>query len=181
MITQLFGPEYVTSYDVVFKLFSVVTIAYGLIAAPLWSTYSDAYHRNDLEWIKTTIKNQLKIYFLIIVVTVILILYAKTIISLWIGESLMIDTNLIITMGLFVIVSTWNSIFASFINATNKLSVQINTSIIAIIINIPLSILLVKYFHFGVSGVVMGTVLSLSVFAIFGSIQTYNLLHKGKN
>jgi O-antigen/teichoic acid export membrane protein len=181
LITQLFGPEYVTSYDVVFKLFSVITIAYGLIAAPLWSAYSDAYHRNDLAWIKSTLKNQLKIYLLIIVTTVILILSTKTIILFWIGESLTIDTSLIITMGAFILVSTWNSIFASFINASNQLSIQINTSIIAIIINIPLSILLVKYFHFGVSGVVIGTILSLSLFAVFGSIQTYKLLHKGKH
>ena len=179
LITQLFGPEYVTSYDVIFKLFSVITIAYGLIAAPLWSAYSDAFHRQDMKWIKATIKNQLKIYLLIIVAVLLLILSAKKIISFWIGENLIIENNLIISMGLFILVSTWNNIFAHFINATNQLSVQINTSIIAIIINIPLSILLVKYFDFGVDGVVMGTVISLSLFAIFGAKQTYDLLNKG--
>ena len=49
LITQLFGPEYVASYDVVFKLFSIITIAHGILMAPLWSAYSDAYHRNDIE------------------------------------------------------------------------------------------------------------------------------------
>ena len=65
LITQLFGPQHVASYDVVFKLFSVITIVHGILMAPLWSAYSDAYHRNDMEWIKKTIKNQLKIYLLI--------------------------------------------------------------------------------------------------------------------
>lgn len=176
LITQLFGPKYVTSYDVVFKLFSVINIAYGLIAAPLWSAYSDAYHRGDLQWIKNNIKIQLKIYILIIIITALLILFTKKIISLWIGENLTTDVSLIISMGLFTLVTTWNNIFASFINASNQLSVQIYTSIIAIIINIPLSILIVQYFHLGVSGIVIGTNLSLSLFAVFGAKQTYNIL-----
>jgi len=55
LITQLFGPQYVTSYDIVFKLFSIITMAYALIAGPLWSAYTDAYHRGDLVWIRVTL------------------------------------------------------------------------------------------------------------------------------
>jgi O-antigen/teichoic acid export membrane protein len=179
LITQLFSPEYVTSYDVVFKLFSVITIAHSLLMAPLWSAYSDAYHREDFGWIKRTIKNQLKIYLLIVLATIGLIFLAKPVISIWIGKDFVIDNTLIIVMGLFVLVSTWNNIYAYFLNATNKLDTQIKTSIIAIFINIPLSIILVKYLGFGMYGVVIGTILSLSLFAIFGPLQTYRIL-KGK-
>ena len=179
LITQLFSPEYVTSYDVVFKLFSVITIAHSLLMAPLWSAYSDAYHREDFGWIKRTIKNQLKIYLLIVLATIGLIFLAKPVISIWIGKDFVIDNMLITVMGLFVLVSTWNNIYAYFLNATNKLDTQIKTSIIAIFVNIPLSIVLVKYLDFGVYGIVIGTILSLLLFAVFGSLQTYRIL-KGK-
>jgi len=180
LITQLFGPEYVTSYDVVFKLFSIITIAHSLLMAPLWSAYSDAYHRNDMEWIKKTIKNQLKIYILFIVATIALGFLAKPIIGLWIGKEVFIDNMLIIAMCCFILVSTWNNIFAFFINATNKLNIQINTSIIAMVINIPLSILFVRFFEMGVYGIVLATCVSLSFFAFFGSLQTLIIL-KGRN
>ncbi len=176
LITQLFGPEYVTSYDVVFKLFSVITIFYGLIAAPLWSAYSDAFHRHDMVWIKKIILRQLKLYILIVLVTGILAILTPTIIKLWIGSEVTTDTKLVIAIAGFVLVSTWNTIFATFINAIDELTIQIYTSIIAIIINIPLSILLVQYFNFGIDGIVLGTIISLSLFAIFGSRQTYLIL-----
>ena len=180
LITQLFGPQYVASYDVVFKLFSVITIVHGMLMAPLWSAYSDAYHRGDIEWIKKTIKNQLKIYLLILVATTLLIFLAKPIIVLWIGRDFVVDNILIIAMALFILVSTWNNIFAYFLNATNKLDVQINTSILAMIANIPLSIMFVRFFEMGVYSIVLATCISLSFFTIFGSIQTFNIL-KGKN
>ena len=179
LITQLFGPQYVASYDVVFKLFSVITIVHGILMAPLWSAYSDAYHRNDMKWIKKTIKNQLKIYFLIIVATISLIFLAKPIIALWIGKDLFISNVLIIAIALFILVSTWNNIFSFFINATNKLNTQINTSVVAMIINIPLSIIFVRYFEMGIYGIVLATCMSLCFFAIFGPLQTFNIL-KGK-
>ena len=180
LITQLFGPEYVASYDVAFKLFSVITIVHGILMAPLWSAYSDAYHRGDMEWIKKTIKNQLRVYLLIILGTILLIFLAKPIITFWIGKDLLVDNILIIAMALFILVSTWNNIFAYFINATDNLNVQINTSIISIIVNIPLSIIFIKVFGMGVYGIVFATCISLSFFSIFGSIQTFNILKGNK-
>ena len=180
LITQLFGPEYVASYDVVFKLFSVITIAHGILMAPLWSAYSDAYHRGDIEWIKKTIKNQLKIYLLIILSTGLLVFLAQPIIHLWIGKDFIVDNMLIIAMALFILVSTWSNIFSYFVNATDNLNVQINTSIVAIIVNIPLSIIFIKVFGMGVYGIVFATCISLSFFAIFGSIQTFNILKGNK-
>lgn len=176
LITQLFGPEHVSSYDVVFKLFSAITIAHSLILAPLWSAYSDAYYRNDIEWIKKTIKNQLNIYVLIIFLTISLVFLAQPIISLWIGKDFIIDKMLIVAMAVFVLVSAWNNIFAYFINAINQLNIQIRTSIIAIFVNIPLSIFLVKYFELGVYGVIYSTCISLSLFSIFGSLQVFKIL-----
>ena len=133
----------------------------------------------DFGWIKRTIKNQLKIYLLIVLATIGLIFLAKPVISIWIGKDFVIDNTLITVMGLFVLVSTWNNIYAYFLNAANKLDIQIKTSIIAIFVNIPLSIMLVKYLDFGVHGIVIGTILSLSLFAIFGPLKTYKTL-KGK-
>lgn len=176
IITQLFGPEHVTSYDIVFKLFSIITILHSLLLAPLWSAYSDAYHRNDLGWIKESIKNQLKIYILFVLATIVLGLIAKPVIMFWIGREIILDTLLIISMVFFIMISTWNNIFSFLINATNKLHVQINTSLVAMIINVPLSIFLVEFFEIGVYGIVLATCLSLSFFSIFGSLQALNIL-----
>lgn len=176
LITQLFGPEYVASYDVVFKLFSVITIVHSILMTPLWSAYSDAYHRGDIEWIKNSLFRQLQFFILIILGTIVLTFIAKYIITLWIGKNFIVDDNLIYAMAIFVIVSTWNNIFAYIINATNELNIQIITSLIAMFTNIPLSFILVKYYNLGVEGIIYGTICSLLLFAVLGSMQTFRLI-----
>lgn len=178
LITQLFGPEYVTSYDVVFKLFSIISVIHGILLAPLWSSYSDAYHRNDMEWIKKTIKNQLKIYLLIIASTILLALLSKPIIYIWIGKDFIIDNMLIVSIAFFILVFCWNNIFSYFINSTNKLLIMTILVIFLSIINIPLSIVLVKFFNFGVEGIVFGTIISLLFGSFLSVIQTYHLIFK---
>jgi len=177
LITQLFGPEYVANYDIVFKLFSIISIVHSLIMAPLWSAYTDAYYRRDIIWIKQTIKYQIKIYPFICLSVIFLTFTSQSIISLWIGGNVIVDYSLIISMAFFILISTWNNIFAYFVNAINQLDVQIKTSVAAIFLNIPLSIFLVKVLHIGVYGIVLATSISLFLFTIFGTLQVWKILH----
>jgi O-antigen/teichoic acid export membrane protein len=176
LITQLFGPQYVTQYDVVFKIFSIITILHGLLTAPLWSAYTDAYHRDDLNWIKGALQKQLLLFMGIVLITIALVLTAKPIIGWWIGSEVEIPSWLVISMGAFIFVSTWNNIFAYLLNGIGDIKLQLFTAVVAMLINIPLSILLVKYFDFGLHGVVWATCLSLSIFAIVGPLQVMLIL-----
>ena len=40
-----------------FKLFSVITFAHALVSGPLWSAYTDAYHRGDFVWIEVSLRH----------------------------------------------------------------------------------------------------------------------------
>ncbi len=180
LITQLFGPKYVTPYDVVFKLFSIITFTHALIITPLWSAYTDAYHQGDIAWIKATLRMQL-IYFLYLCIAVVtMVLVAKQIISVWIGQDLEVSRALIVTMGSFVAISMWNNIFAYLVNGTGRIKVQLYTAVIAMILNIPLSITLVKYFNLGLYGILLGTCISLILAAIALPIQVYHMFYATK-
>lgn len=181
VITQLFGPEHVTEYDVVFKLFSCITIIQGVIMAPLWGAYSDAYHRHDLVWLQDMMKKQLKFFLIFVLIVVLLVFFAPHILGFWVGQEFTYNHQLYFMMGLFVLISCWNSIFAIFVNGVNRLRLQFITSIIALIINIPLSIFLVKFWGMGVDGVVLGTILSLSLFGITAPVQVYSILNPKEN
>lgn len=177
LITQLFGPQYVASYDVVFKLFSVITIAHGILMAPLWSAYSDAYSRNDTQWIKKTIKNQLKIYFLIILGTILLVFLAKPIIGLWIGKEFVVDNMLIVAMALFILVSTWNNIFGYVLGGLGYVRLGAYYTSITAILNIPISYYLSIVLDFGISGIIYGTIFSILISSIISPIQVYYFIY----
>lgn len=178
LITQLFGPEFVTPYDVVFKLFSVVTLVYGLITVPLWSTYTDAYHRNDIAWIKQMLRKQLLMFWLIILAVILLVLIAKQVIKFWIGSDLVVAMPLVVSVGLFILISTWNNMYAFFLNGIGRIRLQLYSAVFAMLINIPLAIYFTQHFSFGIEGVVMATCASLSLFAVIGPLETYRVLNE---
>ena len=56
IIAHLFGPEQVTPYNIAYKYFGIITMAFGMIMVPLWSAYTEAWIKKDISWIKNTIK-----------------------------------------------------------------------------------------------------------------------------
>ncbi len=180
LITQLLGPQQVTPYEIVFKLFSVITLVHSLITAPLWSSYSDAYHRHDTAWLRTTLHRQLLIFGLISGAIVLLAVMARPLIGVWIGTDTTVSSGLIISMAALVLVTAWNNIFATLVNGIGQIKVQLLSAVVAMTINIPLAIVLTGHFGLGVHGVVWATCISLSLFAVVGPLQVHVLLKKQK-
>jgi len=176
LIAQLFGPIYVTQYEVTFKLFSLITFVHSMITAPLWSAYTDAYSRGDIGWIKDMLQKQTKIFIGVVIAAVIMVLLAQPIIRLWIGTELDVSFALILALGMLVIISTWNNIFAMFVNGIGKIRIQLYTAVIAMSINIPLALLFTKYFKFGLSGIVLATCASLLFAAIALPLQVRQII-----
>jgi O-antigen/teichoic acid export membrane protein len=77
-------------------------------------------------------------------------------------------------MGGFTFIRAWNNIYAIFLNGIGKIGLQVKIAIIQSVMNIPLSIFLGR--RIGVSGVLLATIISLSLFAIAGPIQTLIIL-----
>jgi Na+-driven multidrug efflux pump len=80
-------------------------------------------------------------------------------------------------MGLYAIISTWNNIFAYFINGVGKIKLQMYYGIIAMIINIPISIFFAKTLNMGSAGVILGTCVSLLFGFTLGPIQYYKIIN----
>lgn len=180
LITQLLGPEHVTPYEVLFKLFSVFTVIHGLLLAPLWPAYSDAYQRGDLDWIRSSIKQQIKVAMILFVGAFILAAIGHWVVKLWIGDEIVVSNMLYYLFAVFIAFSVWSNVFVYFVNAINEPGVQLYTSIIAAIINIPLSICLVKVFELGLNGIISATIVSLSIFAFLGPIQVFRVIKVSK-
>ncbi len=184
IITQVLGPEQVTPYNVVFKLFSIITIVHGIIVAPLWSAYTDAYAKGDIKWIRNTLKQLNLLMIPVIICVLILIIFARKIINIWVGPQIKFPFLLVVFMGIYTVISVWNNIYAYFVNGIGKIEPQLYSAIIAGLINIPLSVYFAKSLALGISGVILGTIVSLSLFAVIGPIQTYFILEitdKGRN
>ncbi len=174
IIAQMFGPEYVTQYEIVFRLFSLITIGHSIILAPLWSSYTEAYERDDFDWVRMSLRKTKLLMIPLIFLSALLAVSAPFVIDLWIGRPLGIDPSLIWLMAGFVLVRSWCDIYAYLLNGVGIIKIQMNIAMIQGLINIPLSIYLAK--NFGVGSVVMATIISMSIFAVAGPIQTFYFL-----
>ena len=177
LITQIFGPQYVTQYDVVFKLFSVISFAHTLITAPLWSAYTDAYHRNDIAWIKNMLRKQIIIFGFVVMAVVAMVALARPIIKLWVGREFDVSLPLLISMGLLVLVLAWNNIFGLILGGIGKIRLGSIYTVFTALLNIPLSYFMAVKLGFGVAGIVLGTFLSIAISSIISPIQVYFFIY----
>jgi Na+-driven multidrug efflux pump len=129
-----------------------------------------------MKWIKIMLHKQLIIFGGVMVATFTMVLLTKPIIAIWIGHEMTVSQPLVISIGLFVLVSTWNNIYAMFVNGIGQIKLQLYTAVIAMVINVPLAVFFVKWFDLGLSGVVLATVVSLLLAAVALPIQVNQII-----
>lgn len=175
LVAHLCGPSEVTRYDLVFKYLSVITFLHGIIAGPMWSAYTDAFHRGEHAWIRQSVAGQVKVVAMLGLAAVLLVLIGPPVISVWIGQDLDLPGTLLPLMGVLVVMTMWHGVFAIFANGIGRIGLQMATMLTAAVLNIPLSILFVKVFDLGVSGVVVGTIGSLLIGSVALPLQYHRL------
>lgn len=100
----------------------------------------------------------------------------KPILMVWIDDLLLYSIPFVICMGIYAFVIIWNNNIAYFLNGINEINWQLITALLGGIINIPLSIYFAKSLQLGSTGVVLYSIVSLSLSAIAGPLQIFSLL-----
>ena len=139
IISQLFGPEQVTPYNIAFKYFSVMNIGFTIVLSPLWSAVTEAYTMKDMDWIRDIVKKTILIWGLFVILTVVMLILSATVYRLWVGDNVSIPIGLSIVCGVYVTISNWNNIFAYMLNGLGKIRLQLYCSIVAGILFFPLA------------------------------------------
>lgn len=176
IISNTLGPEEVASYDVVYKLFTILFTLSAIFQDPFWALYTDAYNKNDLNWIKKTLRklNLLLLPFCCIVI--VLALISDVFIKTWLQRNLELSDRLIWFTALFIIVRVFINIYTQFLNAVGKVNLQMWLYVFGALINIPISYFLVLKLNLGSAGVVLGSLISFISLAIFLPFQTIRIL-----
>jgi len=179
IITQLFGPEHVTPYQIAHRYFAIPLMFFMLVVQPLWSAVTEAYTKNEFGWIKNIIKKLTNIWMIFVIGIIIMLLLSPYVYKIWLGDKVKIPFILSSLWALFVVIQNFNSIFVNFINGTGKVKLEMICSLIIIFINIPLSIILAKNFNLGTSGIILATCLCLILGgSIFHYLQYKKIINK---
>jgi O-antigen/teichoic acid export membrane protein len=178
IITRLYGPAAVTPYNIAYKYFSIITMIFVTLSNPFWSASTDAYAKKDIVWIKNTLKGLLYIWVILVCAVFAMLLLSKWFYKVWVGNAVEIPFSLSAGMALFAIISTWNNLYITFINGIGKIRLQLISSIIIGVLNIPLAIILAKYLNFGTTGVILANCICLLLGgSVLNPIQFYKIIN----
>lgn len=178
IITQILGPEEVVPYNIAYKYIGISSMFLGIVLAPYWSSFTQAYVKEDFSWITRSMKNLLKFVLLFIVLTALLVLIAPFVYKIWIGEMVKIPFILTFCMAIYFITTICYSPFVMFINGVGKIKLQMYVLTIGALINIPLSISLLKYTSLGSEAVIIATFICVLPNLFLYPLQYYKLINK---
>ncbi|MEC3906298.1 oligosaccharide flippase family protein [Tamlana sp. 2201CG12-4] len=172
IIVHLTNAEEVAKYDVINRYFNILLIIHTLINTPLWPMYTEAYHKGDYNWLERIMRKMFYLGLIYVMAILIMIFVGEFVLEIWLGENVLevLKSNFAF-MGVLVFFNICHSILAYFTNGIGKTSIQLITSLLGAILNIPISIFLVNYFNLGINGVMIATIICLSFFCIIGPFQ----------
>ncbi len=159
IVSHYLGAAEVTPYSVTWRLVGFAAVLQSLIFPALWPAYAEAYARRDYGWIRRTFSMVMRGTVVLNLCCVVLLLaFGRTLIRVWAGPAAVPTFLLLLAMAVWALISGFMSVESCLLAALNRTREQAGLSIVAAVVNLVLSIALVR--HIGALGVIGGTILS---------------------
>jgi O-antigen/teichoic acid export membrane protein len=180
LIAYYLGPEKVALYSVVFRYFNIPFMVFNIISVPVLSGIADAYFKNDTLWILKIIDRIRKYWIFISGIVIIMAVISQEVLTLWVGENItsQIPVQLIVIMGVWIILKSWNNIYVNFLNGVGIIKLSMYSSVYESIVNIILNIVLLKYTSLGLVGVIAASCISIIDGVFMRPLQYNKILNK---
>lgn len=176
LISNISGPEDVTSYNIAYKYMNIAMMAYTIVLSPLWPAFTDAYTKKDYEWMKNVYYKMKKLYFSCALFMIGMALIAPFIYNVWIGEKVQIPIFMTLAVCLYMMIYNWDSLQVNLINGIGAVKLQTYITLIGLFLHIPLSLFLGKTLKFGAIGVVLSMILINLIYSSVFTIQINKII-----
>ena len=181
IIARNFGTLEVTSYNIVYKYFNILYMLTAIFLAPFWSASTEAYLKNDYQWIKNGIKRYNQLNLLLFVISCLMLFFSQDVFTLWLGKgTVQIDYSLCLWGFIYFNIYIFGGKYVNFLNGISALRIQFLASIISPFLYVAAAIFLIKYYHMGVSSLFIASAIANFNGLILAPLQYYMVLTKNK-
>src|ERR1035437_7979587 len=181
IIARNFGTNDVTSYNIVYKYFGILSMLFGIFISPFWSASTEAYLKKDIPWIKNGIKKYNQLNILLLCVGIIMLIFSDRIYTLWLGKGTVnIPFSLSFWGWVFLSISMFGSKYVFFLNGISALRIQFWASVISPFLYVIVAITLIKYYQMGVYSLFIASIIANFNGLILAPIQYYQIIYKNK-
>jgi O-antigen/teichoic acid export membrane protein len=177
LIIRHFGANDVTSYNIAYKYFSILTMIWGIVTAPLWSAVTDAVAKRDFTWIRSSVKKYLLMFGLMTLIGPLMLLVSQPVYHIWIGDKASISFALSFWIMLYNLVYMFGTIFVDVLNGAGELKVQTIASLFSPLVFLSLTHLLIRR-GLGVPAILVASIVSNFNGYLLAPLQYRHLLKK---
>lgn len=166
LIAFFCGNQYVTEYQIYYRLFSLGSTVFCLALTPVWSAVTKALAQQDIYWIKRLYRVLLKLSLVGSVAVFLLIPILQLLVDIWLGDN-SISVNYLHAVAFAGLGSLMilNSALSSVANGLGKLKTQAICFCIGALIKVPLAWILVLLFESWI-GVVWANIISMVIYCL---------------
>ncbi|PGY12663.1 lipopolysaccharide biosynthesis protein [Bacillus sp. AFS031507] len=177
IVLKFLGPEQVTIYTLVSKIFSIFILISTIVLTPFWALFADAYVKKDFIWIKNTFKKFNILSILVLLGSLGLSLIMEYILLLWTGKVVKVEILFSLLFAVFISIRIFNNVYMFFLNGAAIVNLQMYLYVLGAFINIPLTIIFIKM-GLSLSGIMLGSIISILPMAIILTLQVYKIIKK---
>ena len=153
-------------------------MVYSILLSPLWPAFTDAYTKQDFKWMKRIYLKFCKIYMLSAFALILMCIASPVIYHVWIGEKAEIPMSMTVCVCIYMLIYNWNNLQVYLINGVGAIKLQTYVTLIGLILHIPLSFVLGRYFSFDALGVVLSMSIINCIYSIFFTIQINKIINE---
>lgn len=146
LISNFFTPAMVTPYQIAYRYLNLAMVLFTIICMPFWNATTDAYERNDMEWIRNANKKMNLVMLLITIVMILAVAVSPWVFQLWIGDSCHVPFGMTVMVALYIFLLILSMRYSYFLNGIGALRLQLYMTIMTVLF-IPMSYFVVSYTH----------------------------------
>lgn len=175
IIMKYYGASDVTSYNIAYRYFTVLTMIWGIITAPIWSATTDAFAREDYAWIKNLLKKFTKLLLGGFSAGGLMLLVSPLVYNIWIGDKVDIPFILSFWVMLNSLVVMTGNTYVAVVNGSGKLKYETYSSVISPIVFVACCAWFISM-DWGVHSIMIASILANFFGVIVAPIQCYYML-----
>lgn len=175
ILSRVQGPEAVTQYNIAYKYFNVLNMAFVIVLTPFWSAFTDAYTKNDYVWMRSVLKKLERLWLLCIPALFLMVICSDFLYQWWIGDSVTIPFSFSVCMAIYVLCQMGGNVYMYLINGTSKVRLQLIVYLLIAVVAIPAMDYCCRIY--GIEGILVVPVVAFGLQAVIGKIQLMKIIH----
>lgn len=176
VISRELGPDSVTEYNIAYKFFNVAHSVMVIIITPFWSAFTDAYHKDDISWMKKVKRVLELIWICELIGLVIMVFISQWFYNFWIGSDVIVGGFVSLAMAIYIGIQGIGTAYMNLINGIGTIRLQLVIYVIFALVALPLMTYACRFY--GLVGILIAPSLAYLFQAIVANIQLNKLLDK---